>query len=246
MGSSMQATYEFRVNSDYADRLFRPDEGKELGSVRVIRISPDDSRFPEIGELSEEIDRETAGRAYFYAGWTIRYRCTQEELVRAKAFKLWPTHTFEPAGEECGTIYDESTACPHCGAGSTQVSDLRLDLRRVPNRKDLARTIAGEIVVSQRLAELLIDGKFKGVEVRPVRHKTRYEDDPLNLSEVPSGREILKKAEAADAPHPTGRFWVWLNRSENRGLYEQARKEHWALKHKTVNLSEMPSRYGIN
>jgi hypothetical protein len=211
--------------------LFPPNEGKDLGSVRVIQISPDDPRFPRIGELQRTVHEETNNRTFFFAGWDIRYRYTKEELNNAEAFKLWPIHTFEPPGELCGTIYDNSTACPECGAGAAQVSDLRLDLRKAPKSKDIARTIASEIIVSQRFAALLSDGDFKGFELRPVRHKSRYEDDPVDLHEVPSGREILQQAKAAGAPHPTGRFWVWLNRSENRDLYEQAWKEYVALKH---------------
>lgn len=226
----MHAIYEFRVNSDYADRLFESGEGKDLGSVRVVQLSSVDPRIPRIGELQRIIHHETNNRRYFFAGWDIRYRYSKEELSAADALKLWPTRTFGPAGEECGTVYDESAACPECGAGAIQVSELRLDLRKAPKNKDIARTFAGETIVSQPFAELLTDGGFSGFELRPVRHAARYEDDPFDLKEVPTGREILQSAKEADSPHPTWNFWVWLNRPENRERLDQAQREYVALK----------------
>ena len=46
--------------------------------------------------------------------------------------------TSNPSGEECGTIYE--TLCNHCNWGR-QVSDLILDLRPVPQHKDISETI---------------------------------------------------------------------------------------------------------
>lgn len=227
----MREVFEFRVDSDFADRLFSVDEGKNLGSIRVIQMFADDPRFAQVGELQQTVHRES-DRAFFY-GWHISRRYTKRELDAAEVFTLWPTGTFEPPGELCGTVYDESVACPHCGGGAKQVSDLRLDLRKAPKSKDIARTIAGEVIVSQRMAELLTDGELKGFDLRQVRHKARYADDPFDLHEVPTGRRILQVAETFGAPHPTERFWVWLNRSENRELYEQAQKEHVALKNQS-------------
>jgi hypothetical protein len=259
----MREIHEFRINEDFASRLFPENEGEKLGSVRKILISADDPRFSRIGDLQAEITA-TTDRAFFY-GRRVERQYTHEELAEAKLLKLVVAATFEPAGEECGTKYDESTACPKCGAGAAQVSDLRLDLRKVPNGKEIATTIANEIIVSQRLAERMIDAGLTGFELRPVRHKARYEDDPLDLRQVPIGREILQKAEAAGAPHPTGRFYLWLNRAENRALLEQARAEYAALKGEeskrsgepmpvwhqlvvTSNTAEIvaPTRVGIN
>jgi len=107
---------------------------------------------------------------------------------------------------------------------------LRLDLRKAPKNKHIACTIADEVIVSQWLAERMTDAGLTGFELRPVQHKARYEDDPLDLRLFPTGREILRKAEAAGAPHPTGRFWVWLNRAVNRAMLEQARAEYVASK----------------
>jgi hypothetical protein len=227
----MKQTYEFRVNEEFAAELFSSTEGKRLGdSVRQIEIAVDDPRFVSIGRLQSEIESKT-NRSFFY-GWILRHRYSRKELEQAALLRLKITSVFEPAGEECGTEYDESAACSQCGSGAVQVSDLRLDLRKAPRRKDIARTIAHEWIVSQHLAERMVDNGLTGFELRPVRHKARFQDDPMDPNSIPSGRELLLRAEAAGAPHPTGKFWVWLNRAENRPLLEQAFAEHAALKEK--------------
>ncbi len=225
----MRAVCEFRVDEEFAPRLFTATEGKRLGdTVRKVQLATDDPRFDRIGELQRET-RMTAGRPFFY-GWNIHHLYSKAELLAAGCFRLKVSKTFEPAGEQCGTRYDESRACPGCGAGALQESDLRLDLRRVPRRGDIARTIAGETIVSQRLAERMINAQLSGFELRPVRHKARYEDEPIDLRKVPTGLEILHRAEAVGTPHPSWGFWVWLNRGENRALLEQTRVEYAASK----------------
>jgi hypothetical protein len=225
----MRETLELRVVEEFANCLFQDDEGRKLSSgIRVIRMRPSDARIPLVGKLRTEIRRDY-DRSFFH-GWNIDRHYSEAELFAAEAFGLLVDHTFEPPGELCGTVYDESTACAKCGAGAIQASELSLDLRKVPRSRDVLRSIAGEIIVSQCLAELLIDGGFKGFELRPVRHKARYEDDPIDLCAVPGGQELLQRAEAAGVPHPTGAFWVWLNRSKNRKLYERLRREVAAKK----------------
>jgi hypothetical protein len=74
---------------------------------------------------------------------------------------------FEPAGEECGTIYDETTACEICGANRKQIGVLKLKKGTIP-KKDIARTIAGEIVVSEKFKKAFEQRNLKGLELLPV------------------------------------------------------------------------------
>jgi hypothetical protein len=80
------------------------------------------------------------------------------------------TSTFEPAGEECHTQYDDQVACPFCGSGGRQVSDLRVALGRIPKRKDVSRTIADEIVVSARMSDVLLRNGVGAVLLDAVRN----------------------------------------------------------------------------
>ena len=230
----MREYVEFRIPEEYASCFLEPHIGKGLGekmlppTVRAVEVAVDDPLYRRIGEIDR--DHRAQGKGPFFFGWEIKRRYLRQELETAEIFHLFFTAIFEPAGEECGTVYDESTACPICGAGRTQVSDLILDLRKVPKGKDLACTIADdEWIVSQRLAELLLDGGMTGFELRPVRHKARYEDEPVDLTKVPSGRELLRQAEEAGLRDGTWDFYVWLNRPEQRELAERARQEHAEL-----------------
>jgi hypothetical protein len=144
----------------------------------------EDERVRLIGELNREFNRQ--GRS-FYFGWSISRHYTPEEIQAAELFSLRPLSIFEPCGEMCGTEYDESEACPLCGAGARQSTDLQLEPDSIPKR-DLSFTIAREIVVSSRLAQALQAHGMTGAAFLPVRDPTgRLLDDwrQLTITSVP-------------------------------------------------------------
>lgn len=169
----MRETLELRVVEEEAHKFFRPDEGTVLsgGHIRKVSLALDDERVPRIGALNQELRRKN--KRPFFFGWGIHRRYSEKELQAADAFLIWPHATFEPEGEACGTEYDESRACPQCGVGARQVSELVLDLRRVPKRADFARTIANEFIISTRLVEAMTARGITGAEFRPVRQAGR-------------------------------------------------------------------------
>lgn len=190
----MTEIYEFRIVEDFAERLFRSDEGKKLGSgmIRLIKISGDDPRLSKIWEIQKQVEQEY-GRSFFY-GWDILRKYSKSELNMASCFHLKITSTFEPAGEECGTIYDETSACHKCGSGAKQVSDLFLDFKRIPKNKDISRTISGEIVVSRRVVELLNRNKIHDVEFNPiyyVKNRDFKSEDWFQMKVISVGAEIV-------------------------------------------------------
>jgi hypothetical protein len=164
----MVESYEVRIVEDFAHRLFAGNEGKKLSSglVRRVILASTDPRLPEVGRLQREF-RQTTKRFFFY-GWQIHRKYTVAELESAPLFKLFVTAVFEPAGEECGTTYDESTACTQCGAGATQLPPLMLDTRKIPKGRDIAATIAGEVVVARRLADRFEREGITGLVFGPV------------------------------------------------------------------------------
>jgi len=224
--------YEFRVNEEFANLLFRDSEGTRIDSTtRKITISANDPRLIQVGELKRRIKRDQ--KKFFYFGWDIHFRYSDDELRRAELFEFTFMSYFEPVGEECGTEYDYSESCPECGVPRKQINDLRLDLRKAPKSKDIACTIADdEWIVSQQLAEIMVDAKLTGFELRSVWHKAQYRDDPVDLSTVPSGRELISRAAAVGIPREDWRFDSWLNREENRELIEKARGEYAEQKHR--------------
>lgn len=245
----MREEIDLRIPEKNAQGRLPDDAGERLGeSVRRIRAAMADPLVEHLRRLDHEF---RAKGDVFFTGWKIQRRYFRRELEEAELLHVWPKTVFEPAGEECGTVYDETAACDHvfapeseidvagrrvsmpastCGAGARQVTPLHLDVRRIPRNVDFAETIAGERIVSQRLAECLTDAGLRGFTLPRVLHKARYEDDPVDLHEVPTGREILRRAEQAGAPHPTWSFWVWVNRVENRATLEKATAEHAAQK----------------
>lgn len=209
---------EFRVNEKFAPLVFDRTEGKRLGdSVRQVVLATADPRVSRIADLQKEL-REKQGEPFFF-GWDYKRRYAKAELDRAELFHCFVTSVFQPAGEECGTTYDESVACQICGAGRTQRGNLRLDVRKIPKRSDISRTIAYEIVVSQRLAEMFVDSGVTGIELRPIIHSERGAEDAIDLTKSSSGRALIVAAESAGLVYLSSMFWVWLNRPEQRWIY---------------------------
>ena len=221
----MLETIEIRTPDSLAEKYLPRRVGVTLGrQVRKIEVPTTDPLVSRIHELLA--DKQARRDGFFVSSWDVRRSYSPAELEAAELFHLIITAVCEHAGEDCGTDYDESTACPRCGAGRTQRSELILDLRKAPKRKDIARTIADEWVVSQRLAELITEAQLTGLELRAVRHRARYQDDPVDLTLVPSGRALLERAQAAGLNPQKWAFTVWLNGPEQRALYDQAEAEH--------------------
>lgn len=162
----MKEILELRVNYDYAYLLFKADEGRNIGtSVRVVGISKDDPRYDQIPIISKQI-KEKYDKSFFYS-CKIKRSYSKKELDTATLLHMKIKITFEPAGEECGTVYDEMVACEICGANRKQVGPLKLKKGSIP-KKDIARTIAGEVVVSEKFAEAFVRRGLKGAILEPV------------------------------------------------------------------------------
>jgi hypothetical protein len=150
-----------------------PDITKPVGRTIVggtecveIRVR---SNSPEFEEIRSFIDGKKKqglrGFSDFTIGWYLR-KYTKSELQNAEVLRLRISSHFEPSGEECGTIYE--TLCSHCNWGR-QVSDLILDVRRVPQHKDISETIAWvEWVVSSKFVRTFTENKLTGAEFGPI------------------------------------------------------------------------------
>jgi hypothetical protein len=103
------------------------------------------------------------------ASWRITRYYDRQELE--SAVLLVPTHirVMSQYGEEYGTQYDDSRACPICGAGAVQSTPLFLNGRKLPKRGDVAMTFVPEFVVSRKFVTLVQKGEFTGARFEPVR-----------------------------------------------------------------------------
>ncbi|WP_375771154.1 hypothetical protein NR798_09725 [Archangium gephyra] len=163
----MREFIEFRISDPDASE-YLGEVGWRMGDdglVRCVRLPMEDERVQLIGELDGEFQR--AGGSFFM-GWHITRHYTAEEIQSAEVFNLNLHSVFEPCGEMCGTEYDESSACPHCGAGSRQATALRLEPETIP-RRNMSRTIAGEIIMSSRLVRAFQAHGITGASFLPVR-----------------------------------------------------------------------------
>jgi hypothetical protein len=190
----MRETFEFRIPERHAARFLEPGLGVTLpgGSVRKVVLPANDRRVQQIGQLDQRFTQEGTS---FFLGWDIHRHYEEEELQSAELLHMVVRAHFEPPGTMCGTEYDESAACKHCGAGARQVSELVLNTHRIPKGKDIAQTIAGEIVVSPRVAQACREQRLQGAEFRPVRHQGRRGSEPTEWSQLAITSKPLKLSE---------------------------------------------------
>lgn len=120
----MREYLELRVKRKRAAEIFAANEGRELDLVRLVLVPTSDPRLPEIRRLQAE--GVLHGDCFFH-GWRIIRKYSSLELAKADLFRVTITSVFEPTGEECGTIYDESYSCRHAFSKKSSRSE---DLRR--------------------------------------------------------------------------------------------------------------------
>lgn len=162
----MNEILEIRINYDYANLLFESDDGKNVGtSVRIVELSTKDPRCAQIPIIDHELKLKYGKRFFF--GWRIKRKYNSKELDAAELLHLKFNTVFDPSGEECGTLYDELYACEICGANRKQVGPLVLKKGTIP-LKDVAKTISGEIVVSQKFVDVTLFCGLRGIAFQPI------------------------------------------------------------------------------
>jgi hypothetical protein len=174
----MKVYVDFRVPESYAKEFLPPDLGRNItDTVRQIRVQTGSDIYRKIGDIDRLV--RSRDKKHFFLGWIIQRTYTRKELEEAKLLRMKIVKTFEPAGFECGTVYDANNTCEICGTGIRQMSELILDLNAVPKNTDIARTISNEIIVSERISKILIGNKVTGYEVKPVHHTSpKYQKEP--------------------------------------------------------------------
>jgi len=204
----MQELFEFRINYDFAHLLFETHEGKDLGqiskTVKVVRITREDPRFDQIPIISKQI-KNKYNRGFFF-GWKIIRKYSKHEINDARMFHILFRSTFEPSGEMSGTKYDEISACTSCGANRKQIGPLRLKKGSIP-KKDVARTIAGEIVVSEKFKKLYRKRKLSGVSFQSVFYKQKvspWHQLINNLTGVELDKQTMAGINPFDFSHKSG------------------------------------------
>jgi hypothetical protein len=161
----VKETWEVRVwhdNVPASDHCIA--RGRRMGTVTQLFLDRSDECLHDLIDLHSA--RKQLGKTGAISYSAIKRRYSAREIADSSLFRVLWTKMFEPAGEDCGTDYDLSNACPVCSAGRQVLGRLRLDSRTLPNAADAAFTIArDERVVNERLADVIRAEHFTGVEL---------------------------------------------------------------------------------
>jgi hypothetical protein len=221
----LKTEIECRISEEYARSVLDANEGKRINeSLRAIRLDARDPRWASLARLYAK----SKGNGIY--GWNILRRYSADETKNAKLHLLHIGARVLPTGEECGTLYDDVEMCPFCGAGRMQVSPLRLRISKTPKRAEIVQSWGGEIIVSARVVQLLIDSHMTGFGLGPVQRSKKGEEEAFTFIETASGKELLYDALQAGIQYPSPEFYVWINSTELRDRLDRAIKEHESRK----------------
>ena len=201
----MKEFLELRINYKYSHLLFKEDEGVNLGdpefgySVKVVKIDTSAPVFEEIRRVNEYVRNKYD--SFFFAGWIFHRKYTEKELNDTKLFQMTVRKYFETVGEDCGTEYDESCACKICGSGRKQISPLRLKKGRFLHGRDVARTFGGEIVVSKKFVNVIVENGIKGMTFGPVFFGENRAEDCSQLMIEGQNLELAEQTQFGVNPY---------------------------------------------
>lgn len=211
----MKEIYRFRILEEFCQQLVPVPKTSLVGNdVRVLDLSPDDPRVDQIRKMVDTND------GLVYSMFDVIRSYSEDEVKNALLARIVIEPRFRPTGEECGTVFDETHVCPFCGFGRIQLSDLHLDLRRIPNKRRLLATFAGETVVTRELREEIEKARLTGVSFRPVHDGIGPVEACYSLEDFEAGAELLRKAKMLCIDQKSWEFTTWLNRLENKELLE--------------------------
>ena len=221
----MKELLELRVDYKYAHLVFKEDEGVNLGdfmgySVKVVKIDTSSSVFEKVGQVSKDIQEKY--NDLFFGGWKYIRKYTTKEIADARLFQIDVRKYFEPTGEECGTKYDETRACPICGSGRKQASPLRLKKGRFLNNRDVAITIGNEIVVTKRFVEVMRDNGIKGIKWGPVYVGEKLSEDCFQLMVEGEKLELSEQTKFGVNPYD-------FSESSKTEVFKCPNKDNWGL-----------------
>lgn len=209
----MKESLELRVYDEHADLVFPKNTGKNIGSVLVSKFSfiPNDIIMAKIRRVNEELIK-TQNRSFF-SSWQYHRAYSNQDIKQAELFQLFITAYFEPEAAYCGTTYDYSNVCVHCGVGRQLIGNLILNLSKVPKNKDFAQTIArDEWIVSEKLMKLMQDNDIKGVTFNKLTSKNKLRKSVLNWYQLKITSPVV------ETTFPT-RYGINPVDDDNQGLY---------------------------
>ena len=167
------------------ERIFALFSNIPAERERVRRMLRDAGLFEQLGkpQSGSEIllhielpDEEAAQRLTFAAGANglkppLIQRYVDPTAKELAAAPLLFVRALGPATVRrhpaAGTTYDDSHACPHCGAGLVQTSPLRVRKTELP-KSYLAAGVADDLLLHESVAGTVASAGMRGMTLRPV------------------------------------------------------------------------------
>lgn len=249
----MKEVYKFRFSPEWGRVVLGPDyvpvkdprTGKEEYFAEGIVGDPLYRRIEEADRsFSRSSDRS------LLAGWDSRYNkriYTGAEIEQAQLILIQLFYA-GGAGEEFGTWYTDGVLNDKCGVfetnkriycdknkktkcaiSSRQVGPLRFPFQKMRKSCDIFMLWSGELVVSQRLERLIEARDFKGGKVQPIWNTGCEPKRMPNLSDVPSGVELFRRAKEIGFGPVDKVFWSWLEEDAQLPLLDKALWEQMEL-----------------
>ena len=132
-------------------------------SINSLEVFTDTEKY----ELLHKLCKERRVRPHL-ARFEMEY--TKRELETAEFLNLQMRTYCSAFAEDYGTTYNYSEKCECCGSGKKLISDLTIDKSKM-GKKDISLTYGLEVVISERLYQLLLDNNLTGFSVGAVKHK---------------------------------------------------------------------------
>lgn len=173
----MDEVIEFRIPEEnikgYLGDQVANTKNKKVG---VIKTKKGGILYNKIIDLQKLFYSNS--KAFFF-GWDTVRNYSKDEVEKAEIFLGKIEKVIGCCGQEYGTSYDDSHACSYCGYGGKQNSDLILDTGKIPKpgKVDIWKTFAGEIGISEKFAEILINHGYPSDGIGIIRKGK----DPRNL-----------------------------------------------------------------
>lgn len=222
----MKEILELRINYQYANLLFEPYEGRNLGtSVRVVEISREDIRYSQIPIVAAEVYKKT-GKKFFF-GWKIKRRAIyRNERAKGNYFDFadWARDNIDEGRQNLTGTHGENFAFDVGGA-----------------------LVKGGMWVEYSIGES--DGKggmrevYGSVIVFEETGGTRFEPDQVPMYGARTHSEIIRKALGHILPKEYIDFIIKGSRKADRIWYQIKKYSYMhAMTRKGQSVSEAMSK----
>ena len=260
----MVEEYRFNLWARHASTICASEPQLEVQDKLAVPITGivGDDQYLRVQKLDGELAKSNKSA---FASWHIQRTFSQNEIDRAQLF-LIVLRNKHAAGEEFGTWYTDGILDARCGVGrkqikilqtnpfrsthedtknlrcslsSQRVGPLQIPYRELMKSHDIFSLWGGEVVTSGRLADLIEAGGFSGGKLLGISNTQKGSRSLLDLSDVPSGVELLRLAALKGLKVSDREYWQWLEEPAQIPLFEAALWQRHAL-HKKQQAGKSP------